>query len=182
MPENSKQDAERITGLFARVMMRQMTLRSLAELDSEGLSLPQLQCLRYLAQHGQCRLGQISEGLSISSPAATKLIERLVKKGLVRNSQCARDRRSSEIDLTEQGRKLIEGYRFRRLGRLEAALSRMQPADRDAFLRGLESFVLAALEDEAGIRSACLRCGREHDPECILNQAHIRLTGRPIAL
>lgn len=173
-------NAERITSLFSRIMMRHMTLRSLAEVKSEGLSLPQLQCLRYLAQHGQCRLGQVSEGLSISSPAATKLVDRLVKKGLVSNCQSASDRRSAQIDLTDEGRRLIDGFRDRRLARLNGVLSRMQPDDREALLRGLEEFAATAMEDEAAIRAACLRCGIDHEDDCVVNQAHIGLTGLPV--
>lgn len=182
MASDLQQNTERVTSLFARVMMRSMTLRALAEAGSRDLSLSQLQCLRYLARHRKCRLGQISEGLSITSPGATKLIDRLVKKGLVSNSQCASDRRSAEIDLTDEGRRLVESFRAGRLRRLDAILARMAPEERAALELGLEGFVLAALEDEAGMRAACLRCGDEHDPDCLVNQAHVAATGRPMGL
>jgi len=177
---NDSQHEERLTSLFSRVMMRAMTLPSLAEANGREISLPQLQCLRYLHQQGELKMGEISEGLAISDPAASKLVDRLEKKGLVKRRPCATDRRASRVALTEEGFRLIEGFRERRSARLEAVLARMEPADRRALITGIERFIEAALTDEKSLRGACLRCGREHDLDCILNRKYQAMTGNTI--
>lgn len=174
MAENRQSHAERLTRLFERVLLRGIARHSLTELDGEDLSLPQLQCLCFLMQHRRSRLGHISEGLSISNPAVTKLIDRLVKKGLVTSTPCSCDRRSVEVDLTDEGLRLIKQFRSLRSQRLDAIMNSMNPSDREMFLQGLERFLDAALENETDAQEACLYCGTEHDPDCIVHRAGSR--------
>lgn len=172
---------EKVSSLFMRVLTRQVTLRSLSESTEEDMSLSQLQCLCYLSNHSKSRLHEISAALSISSPAATKLISRLIRKGLVQNVPCAKDRRSSEIDLTEQGCCLIMEYHNCKSSKIEETLQRMEVSDRESLLNGMTKFISASLQDENSVQDACLHCGKEHDPNCIINRTHLLTTGKPIS-
>jgi hypothetical protein len=51
----------------------------------------------------------------------------------------------------------------------------MPAADVEALGRGLRQFIMAALDNPEIIENACLKCGREHDPVCLLHQARLRL-------
>lgn len=58
-----------------------------------------------LSRSTSCSVGQIASTLGISSVAATKLLNRLEHKGLIRRTSNEWDRRFSDIRLTKAGTK-----------------------------------------------------------------------------
>jgi DNA-binding MarR family transcriptional regulator len=101
-----------------------------------GLSMPQFIALRAL-RHGPLAAGELAERFGVSRPTITRMVDGLVKKGLVERRPGAEDRRIALTSLTAQGRALheateasaieslaglLDGLPSERLGRLEAAL------------------------------------------------------------
>jgi DNA-binding MarR family transcriptional regulator len=141
------------------------------------LTHSQYQVLRYLFSHGRCTVGHIAEGLSISYPASTKLIGRMADKDLVTRTEGVSDRRQAEVDLTRHGREIVTSLRHTRQERFNAVLERLSPVDRAALARGLERFIVAAVQDEGVNRDICLRCGTDRLDECPVNAAHQEILG-----
>ena len=63
----------------------------------------QLEVLSFLAGREQWSVGQVAEGLRVSSAAATKAISRLERKGLVSRTVDVMDRRCVNVRLTRAG-------------------------------------------------------------------------------
>src|SRR5207245_9713356 len=82
MREECTSFAEKLTSLFSDIIFKTMTVQLLRELDDLDISLPQLQALTYVAEHRNCSVGGLAEGLGVTPPAAVKTVDRLVKKGL----------------------------------------------------------------------------------------------------
>lgn len=76
----------------------------LAEL---GVTSIQLAALLYIAEHPNCLLGELSEGLSLNSPAITGLIGRIQKKDLITKRRSPYDGRATLVALTPAGERLI---------------------------------------------------------------------------
>jgi DNA-binding MarR family transcriptional regulator len=96
------------------LMSVQMRSRPPAEWSDLELTMPQARTLFLLSQ-GPKRMTQISEFLGRGMPAATSMIDRLVKKVLVERVEEASDRRVVACRLTAQGQGVVE--RFWRMGR-----------------------------------------------------------------
>ena len=74
------------------------------------LSLTQLKLLYLVAHSDSVTIGEAALFLGVSSPAASKTVEKLVRRRLLRRSDTQRDRRSSNLSLTESGRRLLQSY------------------------------------------------------------------------
>lgn len=171
--------AEHVLDLFAEVLHRTITVRPLKE--AGGDATPGLaQGLQYLYQHGVCSVSDIAHGLVMTYSAASQLTDRLVRRDLVSRSENQRDRRLSEIRLTDSGRELVESIRLERITGLTRILRRMRPDDREEFIGYLESFITAAVEDAHGALESCSHCGSDHLPECVINEVYTAATGKPI--
>ncbi len=168
---------EKITTLFGKILVS-------IELDDEAggaeLTQSQLQGLSYLFHHGMSSIGEIAQGLGTTHPAAVRLVKRLQDKNLVKKAESKADRRISLIDLTDQGRQIVDHVLSKRTEILAHSLSRMSSDELADVMRGLESLLAAALADKKIVESACLRCGDDHIGCCIVNRTYFELTGKTI--
>lgn len=165
----------RLVWLFAKVV------GNLLSEFPPGIDLPpaQFMALRFIGLHEQPNLGALAEALGVSNAAATKLADRLVKKGLVARTEGPVDRRERRLILTERGASLYEAAASVGEARLEQIWSCLSADDRQAVQRGLAAFLTAALREPAEVRRICLRCGREHEPDCPGEEIYRNLGGEP---
>jgi DNA-binding MarR family transcriptional regulator len=103
-----------------------------AELEAaHGLSLAHYEVLFYLERAPDARLtmSELAQSVLLSQSGVTRLVDRLVRSGLVVREACAADRRVMYARLTEEGRRafcdarptLIEGVRARFLTHFDDA-------------------------------------------------------------
>lgn len=70
----------------------------------EAVSLAKLEALRVVQRHaGTCRVQEVSDDLSITVGAASKLVDRMEAASLVQRLPNPNDRRSAVIQLTASG-------------------------------------------------------------------------------
>jgi len=179
MRKGSAAYAEHVLDLFTEVMHKAVTIGPLREI-SDGITPSLAQGLQYVSQHGVCSVSDIARGLSMTYSAASQLTERLVKRGLVTRRENIRDRRLSEIELTETGCRLMEEIHTRRVAGMSRILGRMRPETRESLVQDLEGFIAAAIGDEGTALDACSHCGRDHVAECVINEVYQAATGMPI--
>jgi len=158
MREECTSFAEGLTGLFSDIVLETMTVQLLREMDDLDVTLSQLQALTHVAEHGKCSVGSIADGLRVTHPAAVKLVDKLVRKGLATRAVAAADHRQSEIAATPEGRRLVNQVRQERTQRLTRMLDRMAEEDRAALIHGLQAFVRAALHDDRALDGVCASC------------------------
>jgi DNA-binding MarR family transcriptional regulator len=108
-----------------------------------SLSVPQFRALRFVRRDPATSLSPVAEHLGTSVPAASQLVERLVRAGLVTREQHPREHRRVELRLTAAGAATLEecdartrAWLCERLsGLAEADLARLEATLRE--LRGL---------------------------------------------
>jgi DNA-binding MarR family transcriptional regulator len=76
---------------------------TIAGRDTTTITPRQLEVLTILSRREHWSVGELASALSVSSAAATKAIARLQRKGLVRRSANALDRRSVDVRITRNG-------------------------------------------------------------------------------
>ncbi|BCJ49614.1 MarR family transcriptional regulator [Actinoplanes sp. NBRC 14428] len=122
-----------------------LTVRSLAAVEGD-ITLPQFRTLVVLAVRGPQRSIDIAEELQVNPSTGTRMLDRLLRKGLVRRVRSTQDRRVVRVRLTPAGRQIVEQVITRRradLERIVAATAELwQPAVTDA----LAAFAAAAGE------------------------------------
>lgn len=171
---------EKISALFSKIMLDALEIKLPPEAGDIELTDSQLQGLLYLLRHDQTSVCELADGLSISHPAAVKMVDRLKKRDLVERHESDQDRRVCHVTLTETGRGLSEYVQAKRLQVLAVATRNMDQAELEGLLKGLESLLSAALESRTSVENVCLRCGTNHIGCCPVNRAHAAMTGTGI--
>ncbi|MFF4893632.1 MarR family winged helix-turn-helix transcriptional regulator [Micromonospora chersina] len=122
-----------------------LAARSLAAVE-EDVTLPQFRALVVLAERGPQRTVDIAEELQVNPSTGTRMLDRLIRKGLVRRTRSSRDRRVVHVRLTQAGSDVVDrvmAHRRAEMTRLiEATAELWQPAVTEA----LAAFAVAAGE------------------------------------
>ena len=99
--------------------------------QQSAVSLPQFQALAAIDDiGGGARVQDVSTAMTITVGATSKLIDRLERDGLAERGSNPHDRRSSIIELTDQGSRSLAGARVVAEEHLRSLLSEAFPAER----------------------------------------------------
>lgn len=126
-----------VVGRLAR-RLRQRTLG--------GLTPSQLSVLATLSRQGRTSLGDLAEKEGVAPASISGIVGRLVDKGLVARLANPTDRRSTLVEMTEEGRKLLEKGRSERTAFLAARLEQLSSEEREILAKAVS--ILARLGEE----------------------------------
>ncbi len=96
-----------------------------------GMSVAQFRLLLFVRRHPGTSLSPLAEHLAASLPAASQLVERLVRAGLVTREQHAEERRRIELRLTDAGAAALADCDARTRAWLCERLSGLDEAELD---------------------------------------------------
>ncbi len=165
--QNWREDVARLSDLFVQIMYKTLSQRVISDLTESEVTLPQLQAMRYIMLHDHVLMGTLAEGLDISYPSASNMINRLERKGLVERLECEDDHREVEVGLTLRGRELSEQVEETRVTRLAEVFDQMDPQQREALMEGLRQFIVMAVNlDPLTAGEICLKCGAKASMSC----------------
>jgi DNA-binding MarR family transcriptional regulator len=119
--------------------------RSLAGV-AEDVTLPQYRFLVELASRGPQRLADLASALGVDRSTATRMCDRLVRKGLVIRRRAREDRRAVRVSLTATGGELVAEVSRRRRVEIATIVQRMPAAHHDPVVQALRAFADAAGE------------------------------------
>ncbi|MBM3266700.1 MAG: MarR family transcriptional regulator [Candidatus Sericytochromatia bacterium] len=174
-------DADKLALRFGALVQEYLVEGVLEAAAAGDVTATQVAALRYIERHVPAFVGELSFGLSITPPAATKTVDRLVGKGLVDRREDPEDRRQHLLTLTAAGQDLLDRVKSAQADRLGAVLGRMEEAERKALIRGLRGFMTAAfMTSNDLVGRTCERCGSECFESCVINQAHLAIYGQII--
>jgi DNA-binding MarR family transcriptional regulator len=142
---------EEVLNGFTEVMSALMIdqyQKDIAELD---LTFPQAQLMRIL-RRGPLLTGQLASQLKISAPAITQLTNRLIRKGLIKRTAGALDRRCVIVGLSIRGRQLVDQFRQRRREVFSRALVHLSKREQAQITEALVRVVSALEEFESNAR------------------------------
>jgi len=103
--------------------------RSLEERGYAGLTVSQSYSLRDLYFHGPRRMSELAAMLGVRLSTMTGVIDQLEKKGFVERMDHPHDRRSLQVRLTAEGRKLYQSAHEAFLSHLAPLVEHRSPAD-----------------------------------------------------
>jgi DNA-binding MarR family transcriptional regulator len=122
--------------------------RSIESLGDE-VTLGQYRALVVLSTHGPQRVADLALALHVGPSTATRLCDRLVRKGLVHRRRTSEDRRGVRVSLAPPGQALVDEVSSRRRYQISDVLGRMPDAG-TSFLAAMKAFADAAGDVQAG--------------------------------
>ena len=139
-------EAQRLLDLLnalGSTTFRQLLWQRASELD---LTYAQSQVLFYVGEHAGCHMGDVAKAFGVTLPAVTHIIDRLEQKQFVVRGDHPVDRRVYVLELTRQGKALVQELHGMQMRGLEKVLARMSADDRNRVVKGLEALVEAATD------------------------------------
>ena len=109
----------------------------------EGVSTAQVKAMVHLFEYGPLTMGELAEGLSITTPSATGLINPLADMGFVVRERDEEDRRVVRVLLSEHAEQLSHEILDQRIAEVAAALEGMSVEAQGCFLEGLRRLATA---------------------------------------
>jgi DNA-binding MarR family transcriptional regulator len=106
--------------------------------DSSGLSAPRLSALSVIVFSGPLSLAELAAAEQVRPPTMSRIVDALVEAGLITRETKPGDRRSVRIAATEEGVRLLNAGRERRVRALTERLGRLAESERRALARGVE--------------------------------------------
>jgi DNA-binding MarR family transcriptional regulator len=137
-------EAQRLLDLLnalGSTTFRQLLWQRASELD---LTFAQSQVLFHVAERPGCHMGDVAKAFGVTLPAVTHIIDRLEEKSFVVRGDHPADRRVYVLELTAQGKALVEEIHGMQMRSVETVLARMSAEDRARVIKGLEALVDAA--------------------------------------
>lgn len=144
-PDMGDVDAVTRAVLTASRVLVGVSARSLAAAEDKA-TLPQFRLLVVLSVHGATNLSTLAELLGVNPSTAMRMIDRLTGAGFANRQANPGNRRETLIQLTEDGRRIVEEVTARRRKEVAAIVARMDPAQGAALVDALTAFTEAAGE------------------------------------
>lgn len=112
--------------------------RRLRQHGETSASPTQLAALATVERDGPLTLGALAAMERVQPPTITAAVGRLEQRGLVRRRTDPGDRRVARVEITPEGRRLLEQSRSRKTAYLERRLAALSADERAALQRAAE--------------------------------------------
>ncbi len=133
--------------LTASRVLLSVTVRSLAEVE-DTVTIPQFRTLVVLDAHGQLNLNALAALLDVTPSTALRMIDRLLAAELVTRRDNPANRREVLLELTEEGRHIVEQVTAKRRAEIARIVTGMPVSQRTELIAALRAFADAADEPE----------------------------------
>lgn len=130
------------------------------------LTTSQFHLLRLIALGGLHHVGDVTDFLGVSAPAATKNIDKLERLGLVARKPSMGDRRATLLEASPEGRRLVGRYDELTKARLLPILDSCPPGSAAELTTLLEQYSVSLLRVVRSTNGFCLRCAAYIEDGC----------------
>jgi DNA-binding MarR family transcriptional regulator len=130
----------------------------LREVAGDRLTFSQLKLLYLVAHTDVLNIGDAAAFLGVTCGAASRAVDKLVHRRLLRRVAPAEDRRSFRLSLTETSRKLMDAYQAARDYRTKMALKQFPPDELRRTSELLDRLAVAIVSSSANPDTVCMQC------------------------
>jgi DNA-binding MarR family transcriptional regulator len=119
-------------------IMRNLRHTGMEALSEVELSYPQILLLYAVLEMGTPTISELSQHLKITQGVVSRMVDRLVEKGMLERTRDKSDRRVVFVSLSESGRDHAEKMITYHLEKLRQQFQAVRKEDRETFLRLLQ--------------------------------------------
>lgn len=105
------------------------------------LSMAQAKALHLIGHGGPITMSALAARLGVTASTTSGLVDRLVERGLVDRRSEPADRRQVVVDVTADGRRLIDDFRELGSGAFRQILVRLSPEELDVLARAIQILI-----------------------------------------
>jgi len=137
----------------------------LREVAGASLTFSQLKLLYLVAHTDVLNIGDAAAFLGVTCGAASKAVDKLVRRRLLNRVAPEEDRRTFRLSLTETSQKLMDAYQAARDYRTKQALEQFAPEELRRTSELLDRLAGAIVSSSANPDAVCMQCEiyfREH--------------------
>jgi DNA-binding MarR family transcriptional regulator len=143
----------------------------LLEKAAEGqVTASQMKLLKLVAMTDSYTLGDVASFLRVSDAAASKAVDRLVRRGLLRRTEGQFDRRVMHLCLTPASRRLLTAYETARERKLQAIFVQFPPEELRRASELLDRLSADIVDHSSSPEELCLKCGIYFREQCLVRQ------------
>jgi DNA-binding MarR family transcriptional regulator len=134
------------------------------------LTFSRLKLLKLVAFTDSHTIGDVAAFLGVSNTAASKAVDKLVRRRLLRRTEGHADRRASELSLTGEGRRLLSAYEAARDQKLTEIFSACVPEQLCGTVATLDRLSAKIVDHTANPQELCFQCGIYFREKCRLRE------------
>ena len=139
----------------------------------EQLTFSQIQLLKLVARTDAYNISQVASYLGVSNAAASKAVDRLVRRDLVARSEAEGDRRAVELALTGEARRILDQYEAVTARVLEEIFGDFSSEGLRQISDLLDQLSVSLVDHNGHKEESCFRCGMFFREKCLLRgQSH----------
>jgi DNA-binding MarR family transcriptional regulator len=144
--------------------------KQLLEEIAEGLTLSQFKLLRMVELTDAHTISDVARFLGVSNAAASKAVDRLVRRRLLRRDEGQPDRREIRLSLTEPSRHLLAAYAKKKDHKLAHIFQGFSPEELRRAARLLDRLSAGLIDHQSNPDDVCLQCGIYFRDKCLVRQ------------
>ncbi len=155
------------TQVFSRALTNVLEEEALHEAAEAQLTSTQVAALRLIDQSDCKTLSDLAALLDVSNAAASKMVDRLDRRGLIVRRQGKEDRRETELSLTDLGRRLLERYENLKTDMLARTFREFPPEELRRTASLLARLSATILNQSRKPDETCLQCYMYAREKCV---------------
>ncbi|MEJ2352870.1 MAG: MarR family transcriptional regulator [Anaerolineales bacterium] len=125
---------------WVEVFMRRSMHNFISYSKENGLSMSQIGAL-FRIFRASCSVSDIGDNLGVTNAAASQMLERLVRQGLILRQEDPDDRRVKQVELTGKGRQIVQESIAARQGWLENLARTLSDDERQQVTAALDILI-----------------------------------------
>jgi DNA-binding MarR family transcriptional regulator len=157
--------------LFVSAISGVLEQQLLADVAGKQLTPAQLKILKLLHLTEAHNVGTVAAFLGVSDAAASKAVDRLVRRKYLRRTEARGDRRSSDLSLAAAGRAVLERYDAARGRKLAAIFGAADANLLETTASFLEALTKGVVHHSVNPQEVCLQCGIHLKKRCLVREA-----------
>ena len=108
-----------------RTLLQEIMFLQMGSLRTRGITIPKFFLMKFLYYHGRRKTSEISELLGISLPAVSEILNSMENENLIIRTHDENDRRVVAIELSHEGKALVNSLEKNNQSLIEEALNAM---------------------------------------------------------
>jgi DNA-binding MarR family transcriptional regulator len=152
--------------VFSTALLDAVERTLLRKIVSGGLSHSQLALLKLVANTETHSIGDVATFLRVSNAAASKAVDKLVRRNLLARAVAPSDRREAALSLTPRSRRLLAAFDAARDVRLSRVFRAVSADDLRRASEVLDHLSVEMLDHRSRPDEVCLHCGVYYRENC----------------
>ncbi len=157
------------TRIFASALEEAVERRLLEEVAGERLTLSQFRLLKLVAVTDAHTISDVGLFLDVSNAAASKAVDKLVRRKLLRRKEGQPDRRKIRLSLTRSSKRLLAAYEHRSERKLAEVFRGFTQDELKRTANLLDRLSIGLVQHHAP-GDVCLHCGIYFRNQCLVRK------------